>query len=435
MRPSPFGIRALALGILIALLPAFGLRQAWPMVPLLWGGFGLAFGIDALLSPRRRELSWELFTPDVLYIGRRDSMTLSVTLAGERWLPAEVALELSRDLEDQPNVEGALSAEAYEFEWPLVPRRRGAVDVEWATIKYRSPFGLWEWLVDAPLECEIEVLPDLPTVQATALRFFSDPTYRAGLKIERYRGDGTEFESLKEFAQGDDQRAIDWKASARHRNLMTRHFRAERNHQICLALDTGHLMSEPIGGVPKLDHALNAALLLAYIGLASGDRVGLFSFDSRIGPSLPPMGGVSSMAALKQLSSRIEYSNDETNFTLGLSTLSQQLQRRSLIILLTDFVDTVTAELMMENIGRIGQRHLIVFVSLRDPFLTEQLDLAPASVEDLNRAVVARDFLRGREVVHNRLRQAGVYPLDVEPARVGPELINRYLDIKRRERI
>jgi uncharacterized protein (DUF58 family) len=255
------------------------------------------------------------------------------------------------------------------------------------------------------------------------------------LKIERYKGDGTEFEALKEFTTGDDHRAIDWKASARHRSLLTRQFRAERNHQVCLAIDTGHLMSEPIEGVPRLDHAINAALLLAYVCLASGDRVGLFSFDSRPGPGLPPTKGMSTMASLKQLTSTLHYSTDETNFTLGLTTLSQNLRRRSLIILLTDFVDTVTAELMMENIGRLGRRHLIVFVSLRDPFLQAELDRAPTTVESLNRTVVARDFLRAREVVHGRLRTAGIQPLDVIPSQVGPALINRYLDIKRRELI
>ena len=425
----------MALGILVALLPAFGFGQTWPMTPLLWGGFALAFGIDALLSPRRRGLRWELFTPEVLYIGRAEALALSVTIPSSRPLVCEVSLELSADLAPQGNAHGHISAEAFEFEWDLVPRRRGTVEVEWATIKFTSPFGLWDWFVEVPLECELPVLPDLPAVQATAIRFFSDPAFRAGLKIERYKGDGTEFEALRDFAVGDDQRAIDWKASARHRSLLARQYRAERNHQICIAVDTGHLMSEPIEGIPKLDHALNAGLLLAYVCLASGDRVGFFSFDSKPGPGLPPAGGMNTMAALKQVTTTLDYSTDETNFTLGLTSLAQRLKRRSLIILLTDFVDTVTAELMMENIGRISRRHLIVFVSLRDPLLQEELRHPPTTVESLNRSVVARDFLRAREVVHGRLRTAGVHPLDVVPSQVGPELINRYLDIKRRERI
>jgi uncharacterized protein (DUF58 family) len=319
--------------------------------------------------------------------------------------------------------------------WRLEPLRRGTATVEQAWIRIRSPFGLWHSLVRAPLEREIPVLPDLLLVRATALRFFSEREFRAGLKIERYRGDGTEFESLKEFTVGDDQRAIDWKASARHRRLLARQFRAERNHQVVLTVDTGRAMSETLGGIPKLDHALNSALVLAYVCLASGDRVGLFTFDARIGPGLAPVGGVSSMSALIRFASAVEYSGDETNFTLGLTTLSQRLRKRSLVVLLTDFEDTMTAELMLENLDRIGRRHVVVFVSIRDPLLRQATARQPSNLFELNRAVVAGGFLSDREIVHRRLQRMGIFPLDVEPERIGPDLINRYLEIKRREAV
>ncbi|MCB9913728.1 MAG: DUF58 domain-containing protein [Planctomycetes bacterium] len=435
MRPTRNGIYALAATLVVALLPTFGWSAVWPVVPVLWGAFALVYGVDALRSPRRRDLAFELRAPTQLYIGRSDELTLALALPGAEGAPCVVALELSDDLVPQPHARGELDEEERTFTWTLQPRRRGVVRVEGAAVRYRSPLGLWEWIADLELGHELGVLPDLPTVRAMALRFFDDPTFRSGLKIERYRGDGTEFEALREFTSGDDRRAIDWKASARLRNLLTRQYRAERNHQVCVAVDTGHLMGEPVGGVPKLDHALNAALLLAYVCLKSGDRVGFHSFDARIGPGLPPTAGVSTMEALRQLAARLEYSTVETNFTLGLTTLGQKLRRRSLILLLTDFVDSVTAELMMENLGVLAKRHLVVFVSLRDPQLSAQLRVLPRDEEDLNRAVVARNFVRDREEVHARLRAAGVMALDVEPAQVGPELINRYLDIKRRELI
>jgi uncharacterized protein (DUF58 family) len=96
------------------------------------------------------------------------------------------------------------------------------------------------------------------------LRMFSDHSFMTGLKVERFLGDGSEFEALREFVPGLDHRAIDWKASARHRKLLCQEFRAERNHQVVLAVDGGQLMAEPVGGVPKLDHAINAAILLGW---------------------------------------------------------------------------------------------------------------------------------------------------------------------------
>jgi uncharacterized protein (DUF58 family) len=423
----------MAVGFLAVLLPTVGFPTTWPVVPFFWGGVALAFGIDAVLSPRRKSLTFDVRAPETLYIGERDRLRVSVRLPTRRSLSVRAMVDLSDDLEPQPEARGRVSGELAELEWDLVPARRGTVEVEKVWVTYSGPLGLWSWPAVRELGIEIPVLPNLRLVRSTAIRFFADRSFRTGLKIERYKGDGTEFESLKDFLVGDDQRAIDWKASARHRRLLCRQYRAERNHQIILAVDTGHLMCEPLQGIPKLDHGLNAALLLAYVCLTSGDRVGLFTFDARVGPRAAPMGGVRSMSALTHLTSAIEYTHEETNFTLGLTTLSQDLRKRSLIVLLTDFVDTVTAELMVENVDRVRRRHVVMFVSLRDPLLTELTAGKPSGVAALNRAVVAQSFVRDREIVHRRLARMGIFVLDVEPRRIGPALINQYLDVKRRE--
>jgi uncharacterized protein (DUF58 family) len=435
MRPTPLGVTLAAAGFVVALLPTVGLPRAWPALPLFWGVLILCLGVDALLLPRRRRLGWDVEVPDTLYIGERDRLTLTARLERARSVPVEARLDLSDDLEPQPTLRQRFEDGSASFRFDLVPRKRGTAKAEVLWLRYRGPLGLWYRVVTAPLDRDIRVLPNLLLVRQTALRFFADKSFRAGLKIERYKGDGTEFESLKEYLVGDDNRAIDWKASARHRKLLVRQFRAERNHQILLTVDTGHLMAEPIDGIPKLDHALNAALVLAYVCLTNGDRVGLYTFDSKVGPSLEPAGGTRTMRALTEMTAGIRYSEDETHFTLGLTSLAQKVRRRSLVILLTDFVDTVTAELMLENLDRIGRRHLVVFVSIRDPLLGRISGGRPVSENALHRSVVAHTFLRDREVVHRRLRRMGVFPLDAEPGRIGPELINQYLDIKRRERV
>ena len=117
------------------------------------------------------------------------------------------------------------------------------------------------------------------------------------------------------------------------------------------------------------------------------------------------------------------------------SGLPPRLSRRSLIVVLTDFVDTISAELMVENLDRLSRRHLLVFVALQDPGLAATADRAPAGVLDLNRAVVAGGLLRDREVVLRRLRRLGILPIDAPPAAITSRLINTYLEIKRRERI
>jgi uncharacterized protein (DUF58 family) len=281
----------------------------------------------------------------------------------------------------------------------------------------------------------VDVVPNTRAVKAAALRYFSSREFLAGLKVERYLGDGSEFDALREYVPGMDHRAIDWKSSARHRKLLCTEFRAERNHQVVFAVDTGHLMSEPVGGVPKVDHAINAALLLAYVALRTGDRVGLYGFDEKVRGYSEPQGGAGGFLRLQAASADLEYTTSETNFTLGLAELSLRLRRRSLVVLLTDFVDTVTAELMLENLDRLARRHLVVFVTLRDPGLDAVAAAPPRSSADLYRAVVAHDLVREREVVLRRLRRMGVASIDSAPALVSTQLVNRYLEIKRREMI
>ena len=435
MKPSKRGIRLTAACTVVALLPAFGLPQAWPLVGLTWACLVVAFAADAAFSPRERDLEvdWEL--PSVLYIARAAEARIVARFSSVRLVPTDVTLDLSEDLDPVEPQGVLLDDEAASILFELTARRRGTVEVERLWVRYSSPLGLWNRTSTFEIGAELSVLPDLPMVRVLALRFYSDPTFRAGLKIEKYLGDGTEFDSLKEFAVGEDHRSVDWKASARHRKLLTRQFRAERNHQVVLAVDSGHLMSEVIDGAPKLDHALNSALLLAYVCLKSGDRVGFFSFDSKVGPRLEAVRGVGALNELVNVTSRVAYSYEETNFTLGLTTLTQTLRKRSLIVLLTDFADTVTSELMFENIDRLGRRHVILFVSIRDPLLKNETRVPPESPMDLHRAVVAGGLLRERATVHRRLHRAGIRPLDVEPHEIGPELIANYLDIKRRERV
>jgi uncharacterized protein (DUF58 family) len=272
-------------------------------------------------------------------------------------------------------------------------------------------------------------------VRGAALRFFTARQFLPGLKVQPQLGDGSEFESLREHTAGHDTRGIDWKASARHHKLLSREYRAERNHAVALAVDTGHLMSEPLLGIAKLDHAINASLLLAYVALKTGDRVGLYAFDAQVRLFLEPQGGVHSFGRLQAHTAGLAYSTAETNFTLALLELGQRLRRRTLVVVLTDFVDSVTAELMVENLGRLGRNHLLLFVALRDVGVEALAARAPRDLDDLNRAVTAHDLLREREVVLSRLRRQGVHCIDGPPGTISTQLINRYLDLKRRERV
>ena len=432
MRPTQRCVLLFAVGVGVALAPALFGSRYWTFWPAWVGLCVLLSGLDAALALGRGVLSIEATTPPEMFIGDDDACEVVLSAPRSREATVEVLADLDPLFEPQPSQTVALAGEA-SLSVPLVARRRGIARVEALWLRWAGPFGLTQRVVRHDVGADIPVVPNVRAVRQAALRFFTARDYQSGLKVERYVGDGTEFESLREYVPGLDHRAMNWKASAKHRTLLCTEYRAERNHQVVIAVDTGHLMREPLDGVPKLDRAINASLHLAYTCLRTGDRVGWFAFDSKVRSYSEPDRGAHAFRHIQQMTSDIEYSSDETNFTLALAQLAQRLRRRSLVVLMTDFVDTVTAELMLENLARLSRRHLVLFVTLRDPVIESDSLAAPRDLGRLYRAVVAGDFVRERDLVLRRLARIGVQCLDAPPSQVTSGLLNRYLEMKRRE--
>ena len=425
----------MAFGVPVAIVPAL----IWPPLWLVWC-FALTFVLltllaDALMTPGQRDLTHRIDVPRGIEMGHPETLTLGLSLARQRSIHTDLRLDLSDGLAPLPRKRAILTDLPLQVPFQLVARRRGMAEIEALWTRFVGPLGLIQRTVRIDLSRPIDAVPSIRTVRQLAVRFLSPSEQRTGVRVEKYLGDGSEFDSLREFQAGMDRRTLDWKHSARHHRLLSRKFRAERNRQIVIAIDTGHLMREPIDGMPRLDHALHAGLVLAYVGLRVGDRVGLHAFDDRIRSYVKPRAGMPAFRGLLKVSSGLAYGESETNYTLGLTDLMTRLNRRSLVVVLTDFVDTVTAGLMVDNLHRISRRHVIVFVSLRDPSLTELAERPPADVKTLTSAVVADSLLRERELVLTRLKKQGVFCIDAAPEEIGVQLLNRYLDIRRRELI
>lgn len=422
-------------GLALAIVPAASDASLF----VLWTGFLIGYATFALLDLaiclRGTQVQVNPTLPTVLYAGGEDVLSLDTQAPLRR---AGIELEARVDLDPKTldtappeRVKLDLSGHA-RIQFPLVALRRGRASIRRVWIRWRSPLGLWRRTIHRPGGSDIPIVPHLPAIRAEAIHFF-DRHQTFGIKPTRQLGQGSEFDELREFRQGHDPRHIDWKASAHHRKLVARHFRAERNHQVILAFDTGWLMGERVAGLPKIDHAIRSGLLLAYLGLRTGDRVGLFAFDQAARCFLPPQSGVASLSTLQDAASRLEYTTSETNFTLGITDLSNRLRRRSLIILMTDFVDTVSAELMLDNVERLARRHLIIFVALRDPAIDTTIQQEVPTLVDLNVSVLASEQQRERERVFLKLKRLGVIGIDVEPSQVSSRLINSYLDVRKRE--
>ena len=394
----------------------------------------LVIATDGAIAYSGRGLRVALVLPQAGFVGEGLSATLTID-TGARKPPARFEATLDLSGAAQPTmarqrfaIDGALRSVALE----IVPKRRGLLQADAVWLRWRGVLGLIEHTRTFPLNLRANVFPSIHASRTAAFELATRDAV-LGLKLQLQKGDGSEFEALRDYSTGMDVRFIDWKHSARHRKLVSKEFRTERNHPVVLAFDTGHLMRDPIDGLARLDHAINAGLLLGWLALRSGDLVGSYSFDARPGRFVPPARGISRFRHLQHVSAELAYGTDESNFTLGLTSLYARLDRRSLVVLFTDFVDTVTAELLVQNTERLARRHLVVFVALRDPLLARELAAPPDDVRRMARAVIAWDLLRDRSIVLERLQRFGVQCLDVPVARLSVALINRYLLIKQRD--
>ena len=434
VHPTKTAVMAFFAGGALAVIAVLAEGALWTYWLAFLSLFAFLLGADFILRPRLMRLEVKLKLPNPLYIDHVLEGELIVINPRSRTVRVRLKVDTSKNLEEIPEMRGLrLGPGETKVPLKLCARRRGRVEVEVAWLCARGPLGLMSFTRYVGLNRRVKVYPNIHAVSKNAMRFFSTRNLQHGVRVERHRGDGSEFDHLREYVPGFDIRTIDWKVSARHAKLVCRHMRAERNRQVIMAIDSGRLMNEPLEGTPRLDHAITAALTLAFVSLHVGDWVGLVSFDDGLRQYCAPVKGRGGISRLNETASRIAYSTRETNFTLGLMELSRRQTRRALVVVMTDFVDTITAELMMENLLRIARQHRVLFVSLRDPMIQGEAREVPKSLLHLNRSMVAHNLLRDREMVLRRLRRRGIHCIDARPDQVSAELVDQYLEFKRRE--
>jgi len=315
-----------------------------------------------------------------------------------------------------------------------VPLRRGTGQLHDLWLRWAGPLGLGTRQVHRTLDSVIRVWPDLSPVRSPVLQnFFRDSQF--GIVARRVRGEGTQFEALSEYAPGMDRRRIDWKASARHTRLYARENEAERDNQIVFAFDCGQAMCEPVDGLPRIDRAVSAALVAAYVALKGGDRVALFGFADQPQLMTPFVTETRAFHRLQTAAAQLDYSPREPNFTLALATLTARLRRRSLIVLFSDFADPTSAELMVESVERLVRHHLVIFVTMVDTELDDLTATEPDSLTDIAVAVSADALARQRALVLTRLRRLGVDVIEAPHGAIGYRLIDLYLRAKQAEAI
>lgn len=388
----------------------------------------VAAGLADLVMSRAPALSARLEGVATLFAGERRSARLSLDR------PAPAGLSLAFDWPDGLDGPQQLDIPGGErgAEIEVFARTRGRWTSPRAIAAWPSRLGLWTFTPRLDLGAPAAVLPDIRPASSGEI----DLKVHAALdgqKDNHSEGEGSEFHQLRDHAPGESLRRVDWKRSARQHRLLVKETRAERNHNVVTAIDAGYLMREEIDGLAKMDHAINAALAVSWAAAVGGDKVGFYAYDSRPRIWLPPEPGRPMFPKLRNALADLGYEDRESNPTLGLATLGDRLRRRSLVIVFSDFVDTTTSQLMLEQLSHISRRHLIVFVALRDIATEETALAASANLDAAATALAARDWTLERRIVLDRIRRLGVMVLDAAPRDLTARLLSTYLDLKARE--
>lgn len=338
--------------------------------------------------------------------------------------------------------------ETWEVRYQVLPTHRGDYRFGPIAARYRGPLGLAWRQRSYPLDDVVKVYPDLLAIRTYEALLRRGQLEEMGLHAARRWGPGTEFERLREYTHDDDFRRINWPATARHHKPIAVDYQTERSQNILLVIDAGRLMATTIAPGPReedaegiersgtsltrLDYAVNASLLLAFVAQQYGDRVGLLAFADRVSRYLPPRPGRGQFLALTDALYNLAAEPIESDHAAGLGYLAARNPRRSLAVVFTDLAETEAVTPLVAHVSRLARRHLVLVVTLRDPALGRLAALAPDNSRHVYERAVARRTLDDREETLRLLRRQGVLTLDVPANQLSPSLINRYLEIKAR---
>jgi len=407
----------------------------------LWDFFALlVFAVDLFRLPKPAQLivtrSWEhapcLATASQVSLAVRNHGRTSVrcflvdeTPGSLRKAPPDLSLEVS------PNQQNRV-------QYAIRPRERGDLRLGRLFLRYQSIFAFAERWAVADLSQTICVVPDLEQARQHALYLIRSRQVEMEKRRRRQRGHGREFQSLREYRQGDELRDVCWTATARRHQLTTRVFEVERSQAVWIMLDAGRLLRAEILQdhsdlrLPKLDYAVNAALSLAQVANQFGDRIGLLAYGRKIQQHVPAGRGPSHLRNLVDHLAHVRAEASEADHTAAARLLLGEQSRRSLVVWITDFAETPTTPEVIEYAMQMTQRHLVLFAAVNQPDLNVIASKIPENATEMYRHAAALEIAQRRDLLLRGLRQRGVFAFELIPGLLASSIVNQYLDIKER---
>jgi uncharacterized protein (DUF58 family) len=415
----------LLLGLVAVLLrPGASTVLLWLLV------VAVLVGADLLITPSPRSVTVERVPPGRVRVGHDAESVLVLGNPGGRpasllvrdaWQPSAGAHDNRHRLRLGPGDRLVLAT-------PLRPERRGELSAYGVTVRSFGPLGLAarQRTVQAP--ATLRALPPFESRKHLPSRL-ARLRELDGRSAVRVRGQGTEFDSLREYVSGDDVRSIDWRASARNRTVVVRTWQPERDRRVVLVLDTSRVSAGRVDDIPRLDSSMEAALLLTALAARAGDRVDVVAGDRRIRSRLRLAGARDATSRLEDAFAGLHPEISEADWTALAGAVQAFGRQRALVCLLTPLEPSAVEEGLLPVLPVLVAHHRVVLASVRDPEL-ERMAVARQGLDEVYAAAAAEQTLARRRATAGLLETLGVHVLDVPADDLPPALADHYLSLK-----
>jgi len=425
---SRLALAALALSLVVLALPVSA-----PGGLLIANGILLVLAVvDGILAPRPASVGIDRDFPAVLPLNGEGRIAWTVTNPVGRRLQIGFSDELAPSLRAGTR-RVRLTVPAHDritAETTIQPSRRGRFEPREVVVRVNGPLSLVARQGKRDLPGLLRVYPPFASRKEAELRIDRARILDIGLRSARGRGGGTEFDQLREYGVDDESRRIDWAATARSGKAIVRTYRAERNQTVIIALDNGRTMAGQVAGVARVEHAMDAVLMLTAVATRLGDRAGLVAFDRRVRAVVPPGHRVDQLTRVSEAMYQLEPELAESDYRGAFTETLVRFHRRALLVLLTELADQALGDTLLPALPLILRSHLVVVASVRDPAL-QRWAISPApDAGAAYRKAAAQAALEQRRVLAAQFRGLGATVVDAPPGALAPALADAYLKVK-----
>jgi uncharacterized protein (DUF58 family) len=310
------------------------------------------------------------------------------------------------------------------------PGRRGRFAPAEVVVRVEGPLGLVARQGRRRVPGVLRVYPPFDSRDEAELRVDKARILEVGLRSAQGRGGGTEFDSLREYGVDDEFRRIDWAATARSGKAIVRTYRAERNQTVLLLLDSGRTMAGRVADVPRLDHAIDAVMMLTSLATRLGDRAGLVAFDREVRAVVGPGHARDQLSRVTEAMYQLQPLLVESDYRGAFAETLTRFRRRAMLVVLTELAEQAVAETLLPALPLIARDHLVVVASVADPEVRGWASATPVEPGAAYRKAAAVAALADRRRTVARLRGLGAVVVDAPPGRLAPDLADAYLRVK-----